>query len=170
MARRNSSYRLGCSPRLASRSFLDRVSSIQGVRVRTEISEGLSETKSVSPKNSPSESKASRKSLPCTPLLRTSTCPCAMMKNFERSSPSRIKLLPSETSSTLNRGTNLDKTELDNPEKSGTLRRESGVSPSDRTGRGRYAQRSEAPLWSGLLDTCPPPLAPKVEAAITNAA
>ena len=59
------------------------------------------------------------------------------MKNFERSSPSRIKLLPSETSSTLNRGTNLDKTELDNPEKSGTLRRESGWSEPFRSDRSR---------------------------------
>ena len=80
-----------------SRSLRDRVKSTQGVIVRTVTSEGLSETRSVSPKNSPSVSSAIRRLLPCTPLLRTSTCPWAMMKNLLRSSPSTISLLPSET-------------------------------------------------------------------------
>ena len=71
--------------------------------VRTVTSDGLSETRSVSPKYSPSVSRAIRRSLPWTPLLRTSTCPWAMMKNLLRSSPSTISLLPSETSSVLKR-------------------------------------------------------------------
>ena len=90
----NSSLRLGSSPSTASRSLRDSVNSTQGVIVRTVTSEGLSETRSVSPKNSPSVSRAIRRSLPCTPLLSTSTCPWAMMKNLLRSSPSTISLLP----------------------------------------------------------------------------
>ena len=87
MAFLNSSFKLGSSPSTASRSLRDRVSRTQGVIVRTVTSEGLSETRSVSPKYSPSVSRAMRRSLPCAPLLKTSTCPWAMMKNLLRSSP-----------------------------------------------------------------------------------
>ncbi len=61
--------------------------------------EGWSETRSVSPKCSPSVSNAIRKSVPCAPLLRTSTCPWARMKNLLPSSPSPISLLPIDTCS-----------------------------------------------------------------------
>ena len=69
MAFLNSSFSVGVSPSTASRSLRDRVSRMQGVMVRTVTSEGLSETSSVSPKNSPSVNRAIRRSLPWTPLL-----------------------------------------------------------------------------------------------------
>ena len=71
-----------CSPSTASRSLRERVSRMQGVMVRTVTSDGLSETRSVSPKNSPSVSRAIRRSLPWAPLLSTSTCPWAIMMNL----------------------------------------------------------------------------------------
>ncbi len=98
-----SSLWLVFSAKTASRSLRDNVRRTQGVVVRTVTSDGLSETKSVSPKNSPSVSSAIRRLLPWTPFERTSTCPCAMIKNLLRSSPSTINLLPSDTSSVLNR-------------------------------------------------------------------
>ncbi len=94
--------------------------------VRTVTSEGLSETRSVSPKNSPSVSRAIRRSLPWTPLLSTSTCPWAMMKNLLRSSPSTISLLPSETSSVLKRLAMRPMIASGSFENSGTLRSDSG--------------------------------------------
>ena len=99
---------------------------MQGVIVRTVTSEGLSETRSVSPKYSPSVNRAIRRSLPCAPLLRTSTWPCAMMKNLLRSVPSTSSGLPSETSSVLKLLAMRPRMASGSFENSGTLRSVSG--------------------------------------------
>src|SRR5579863_5977793 len=100
---------------------------MQGVIVRIVTSEGLSDTSSASPKNSPSVNRAMRRLLPCTPLLKTSTCPWAMMKNLLRSVPSTISSLPSETSSVLKRPAMRAMMASGSLENSGTLRRASGI-------------------------------------------
>ena len=94
--------------------------------VRTVTSDGLPDTRSVSPKYSPSVSKAIRRSLPWAPLLRTSTCPWAMMKNLLRSLPSTISLLPSDTSSVLKRLAMRATIVSGSRENKGTLRSTSG--------------------------------------------
>ena len=95
--------------------------------VRMVTSEGLSETMSVSPKNSPSESSAMRRLVPWAPLLRTSTCPWARMKKVLPSSPSPMSVLPRDTCSVLKRAAMRLTMPSGRREKSGTLRRLSGV-------------------------------------------
>ena len=125
----------GFSANNASRSFRDNVSSTHGVIVRMVASDGRSDVKSDSPKNSPSVRSAIRKSLPCTPLLNTSTCPCAITKNLLRSSPSTSSLFPIGTFSTRKDPDMRSRMVSGNRENNGTRRRAlaGNDTPSSRT-------------------------------------
>ena len=114
--------------------------------VRTVMSAGPSETSSVSPKYSPSVKSAIRRSLPWTPLLKTSTCPWAMMKNLLRSSPSTMSLLPKETVSVLKRLAIRAMMSSGSCENRGTLRNASG-------GNEAVSPEMSTPMRSALLNS-----------------
>src|SRR5580693_822260 len=77
------------------------------------------------------------------PLLSTSTCPWAMMKNLLRSSPSTRSLLPSDTSSVLKRLAIRVMLASGSLEKRGTLR-------SDSDGNEAVSPDASTPMRSAL--------------------